>query len=54
MKRILAAGLAGFLAACASASAPGGDGFVPLFNGRDLAGWQTGPDNAWVVECGFR
>ncbi|HIJ52931.1 MAG TPA: hypothetical protein HPP66_07215 [Planctomycetes bacterium] len=21
------------------------EGFVPLFNGKDLAGWITGPDN---------
>ena len=27
-------------------------GFVPLFNGKDLDGWLTGPDNAWVVEDG--
>jgi hypothetical protein len=28
------------------------EGFVPLFNGNDLTGWLTGPDNAWVVENG--
>ncbi len=28
------------------------DGFVSLFNGKDLSGWITGPDNAWVVEDG--
>ncbi len=27
-------------------------GFVPLFNGKDLNGWLTGPDNAWIVEDG--
>ena len=27
-------------------------GFVPLFNGRDLDGWLTGPDSAWVVHDG--
>ncbi len=27
-------------------------GFVSLTNGRDLSGWKTGPDNAWVVENG--
>jgi len=27
-------------------------GFAPLFNGKDLDGWLTGPDNAWVVEDG--
>lgn len=38
------------IATCAPADA---DGFIQLFNGRDLAGWITGPDNAWVVENGF-
>ncbi len=28
------------------------DGFVELFNGRNLDGWQVGPDNAWVVSDG--
>ena len=28
------------------------EGFTQLFNGKDLAGWMTGPDNAWVVENG--
>lgn len=28
------------------------NGFVSLFNGQDLSGWLTGPDNAWVVEEG--
>ena len=28
------------------------DGFVSLFNGRDLAGWTMGPDRSWVVEEG--
>jgi hypothetical protein len=28
------------------------DGFMPLFDGKDLGGWITGPDNAWVVEDG--
>lgn len=27
--------------------------FVSLFNGKDLAGCITGPDNAWVVEHGL-
>ena len=27
-------------------------GFTDLFNGKDLSGWLTGPDNAWVVEEG--
>jgi len=37
---------------CFGGAAPGEDGFVPLWNGKDLSGWQTGPDNAWVVEDG--
>lgn len=28
------------------------EGFVSLFNGKDLAGWITGPDNSWIVEDG--
>ena len=28
-------------------------GFVPLFNGKNLDGWLTGPDNAWVAEDGL-
>jgi hypothetical protein len=27
-------------------------GYDILFNGKDLTGWLTGPDNAWVVEDG--
>ncbi len=39
------------LAGC-SASTPAGDGFVPLFNGTDLGGWQAEPGSNWVVENG--
>jgi hypothetical protein len=28
------------------------DGFATLFNGKDLTGWITGPDNFWVVQDG--
>lgn len=28
------------------------DGFVPLFNGKDLQGWEAAPGHAWVVEDG--
>lgn len=28
------------------------EGFTTLFNGKDLSGWQIGPDNAWVVREG--
>jgi hypothetical protein len=30
-----------------------GDGFATLFNGKDLTGWLTGPDNFWVVQDGI-
>ncbi|MCL5279092.1 MAG: DUF1080 domain-containing protein [Planctomycetes bacterium] len=36
----------------ASTRKPTGDGFVTLFNGKDLTGWLTGPDNFWVVQDG--
>lgn len=39
------------LAGCA-APAPAGDGFVPLFNGKDLGGWEAAPGSNWVVENG--
>jgi len=41
--------------ACVTGIAPAASengGFASLFNGRDLDGWITGPDNAWVVEDG--
>jgi hypothetical protein len=28
------------------------EGFVRLFNGKDLAGWKMGPDKSWVVDRG--
>ncbi len=28
------------------------EGFVTLFNGKDLTGWLTGPDNFWVAQDG--
>ncbi|MBN2473930.1 MAG: DUF1080 domain-containing protein [Pirellulales bacterium] len=31
---------------------PDDQGFVSLFDGKDLAGWQSGPDHAWVVRDG--
>ena len=52
MHRTLIVVLAVLGASCSGTAAPGGDGFVPLWNGKDLSGWQTGPDNAWVVEDG--
>ena len=49
---MLAAVLAGAgLSVCHQAAAEE-DAFTSLFDGRDLGGWLTGPDNAWVVEDG--
>jgi len=56
----LAAGLLFFPLAGLSAAGEAGldaekllrEGFTPLFNGKDLSGWKTGPDNAWAVEDG--
>ncbi|MCP4611200.1 MAG: DUF1080 domain-containing protein [Planctomycetes bacterium] len=31
---------------------PGEKGFTTLFNGENLNGWLTGPDNAWIVKDG--
>lgn len=28
------------------------EGFTSMFNGKDLSGWLTGPDNAWIVKDG--
>ncbi len=36
----------------AAAREPDADGFVTLFNGKDLSGWIAGPDNSWVVRDG--
>lgn len=39
----------------ASIAAPADAGFVPLFNGKDLTGWKTHPDQpgGWAVEDGL-
>lgn len=42
--------LLGVLCASLIAVAAGDDGFVPMFNGKDLAGWKT--TGNWVVEEG--
>jgi len=39
------------LAGCSSGGAAG-DGFVSLFDGKDLSAWQAGPGNGWAVEEG--
>jgi len=41
-----------FMLAIATYTPADDDGFFQLFNGRDLTGWITGPDNAWVIENG--
>ena len=42
------------LPGCRILPEPKADGFVPLFNGKDLAGWKTHPDQpgGWTVEAG--
>ena len=42
----------GLLACHAAAMAADEDGFVTLFNGKDLAGWKMAPTSRWVVEDG--
>lgn len=41
-----------FLAIGAGAQAPREDGWVPLFNGKDLAGWKKNGDEKWIVDQG--
>ncbi len=36
----------------ADAGHGGADDWLPAFNGRDLAGWQTSPGDAWKVDRG--
>jgi hypothetical protein len=49
-----AIGWVGVLAlGCSSAAGPAaGDGFVSLFDGKSLDGWQQGPGGAWGVDDG--
>ncbi len=42
--------LLGTLSSAARADEPGDEGFVPLFNGKNLSGWQT--TGNWVYESG--
>ena len=35
-----------------AAVATGADGFIDLFNGKDLSGWINPPGSGWVVEEG--
>jgi len=53
MRRLLmTAGLALLLIAPATAADTDDEGFVTLFNGKDLSGWKTSPESRWVVENG--
>lgn len=53
MKTLKPAVVTCVVTACLSAgAAQRKDGFVRLFNGKDLSGWTTGPDNSWVVDDG--
>jgi len=66
MKHLLCACLVAVLCACVSAAeepkpaappaeksaAPAEEGFVPLFNGKDLTGWE-GDTKLWLVENGM-
>jgi 3-keto-disaccharide hydrolase len=40
------------LTAAATGQPPTEDGWVPLFNGKDLSGWKRNGDEKWVVEHG--
>jgi hypothetical protein len=48
VKRLLV--FAALLASCSAT--PGSPGALSLFDGKDLAAWQTGPGSAWAVEDG--
>jgi hypothetical protein len=52
MKKIKVKFLLGSISLIFAVQAMADSSFVSLFNGRDLTGWLTGPDNAWVVEEG--
>ncbi|MFP4058061.1 MAG: DUF1080 domain-containing protein [Candidatus Brocadiia bacterium] len=53
MRTALAAAAMGLAAAAALAGAPEAEeGFAPLFNGKDLSGWE-GNAELWVVEDGM-
>jgi len=42
-----------WLALALPAAASENDGFVSLFDGKDLSAWTMGPDKSWVVEEGL-
>ena len=49
---VLALGAVRQAPARSSAEAPAGEGWVALFNGKDLSGWKNNGDEKWVVEQG--
>jgi hypothetical protein len=53
MKRVLLVLCSGFLLATqAAAQAPAGNGWISLFNGKDLSGWKNNGQEKWVAEDG--
>jgi hypothetical protein len=55
MKQRIWLALCGLCLAAAPISAQDSEGFVQLFNGKDLTGWKTHPDDkaVWKVEDGM-
>ena len=52
MKRLLVAVFGLLLASPAGAQAPAGNGWIALFNGKDLSGWVNNGQEKWIVEDG--
>jgi len=55
MKKTLLSALATFVIVCTAVYAAEKNGFIPLFNGKDLTGWKLRNPNGknfWVVEPG--
>ena len=52
MKYVLMASFGLLLASQAGAQAPAGNGWIALFNGRDLSGWVKNGQEKWMVEDG--
>lgn len=53
LKMQILAGLAAALAGCAAIGTDDEAGFVPLFNGRDLSGWEGATDSYGVSSEGY-
>ena len=52
MKRLLVAVFGLLLASQAGAQAPAGKGWIALFNGKNLSGWENNGQEKWVVDDG--